>query len=101
MKAKCAGVKLFRPLGIGNDGSYMVNATDCGQDWLRFHQQRLRTLYAKVYGAKFGSYCISPKGRYLSYPEIPPRFLFGIAACCTFTPRNLPVFFEAGFDCGL
>jgi hypothetical protein len=45
MKAKCAGVKRFRPLWVGGDGSYVVNATDCGQDSLRFHQQRLRMLY--------------------------------------------------------
>jgi hypothetical protein len=36
MKAKCAGVKLFRALRIGGDGSDMVNATDCNQGWLRF-----------------------------------------------------------------
>jgi hypothetical protein len=36
MKAKCAGVKLLRPLRIGGDGSDMVNATDCHQGWLRF-----------------------------------------------------------------
>jgi hypothetical protein len=45
MKANCAGVEFFGPLWIGGDGSYVVNATDCGQDWLRFHQQGLRTLY--------------------------------------------------------
>jgi hypothetical protein len=28
MKAKCAGVELFRPPRIGGDGSYVVNATD-------------------------------------------------------------------------
>jgi hypothetical protein len=26
------------------------------------------------------------------FPGIRPRFLFGIAACCTFALRNLPVF---------
>jgi hypothetical protein len=28
MKAKCAGVELFCPLGISGDGGYMVDATD-------------------------------------------------------------------------
>jgi hypothetical protein len=41
MKAKCAGVKFFGPLWICGDGSYVVNATDCSQDWLRLHQQLL------------------------------------------------------------
>ena len=45
MKAKCAGVKIFGPLWVCGDGSYVVNAADGSQDWLRFHQQRLRTLY--------------------------------------------------------
>jgi hypothetical protein len=45
MKAKCAGVKFFGPLWIWGDGSNVVNAADGSQDWLRFHQQRLRTLY--------------------------------------------------------
>jgi hypothetical protein len=35
MKAKRAGVKLLRPPGIGDDGSYVVNATDSAQDRLR------------------------------------------------------------------
>jgi hypothetical protein len=45
MKAKCAGVKIFGPLWVRGDGSYVVNAADGSQVWLRFHQQWLRTLY--------------------------------------------------------
>jgi hypothetical protein len=40
MKTKCAGVELFRPLGIGDDGSYMVNATDWGQNLLLSQKAR-------------------------------------------------------------
>jgi hypothetical protein len=47
MKAECAGVELFCPLGIGGDGGYMVNATNCAQGWLRFHWQRFRTFVPK------------------------------------------------------
>ena len=36
MKAKCAGVKFLCPLRIGSDRSDVVDATDCGQGWLRF-----------------------------------------------------------------
>ena len=45
MKAKCAGVELFRPLGIGDDGSYMVNATDWGQNLLLSQKARPTITY--------------------------------------------------------
>jgi hypothetical protein len=36
------------------------------------------------------SFSLARQGPYQSYARIPLRFLFGIAACCTFSVRNLP-----------
>jgi hypothetical protein len=41
MKPKDASVKLLRPLRIGSDRGDVVNASDCRQSWLAFHQRWL------------------------------------------------------------
>jgi hypothetical protein len=42
MKTKYPDIKLFRPLGIGGDRSYMMNATDCGQGRPPLRRQRFQ-----------------------------------------------------------
>jgi hypothetical protein len=67
-KGKMAGGKL-RPYGSPNVGQKLFR---CAEHTSPCHSHLLG------------------KGRYLSYSRIPLRFLFEIAACCTFSVRNLP-----------